>query len=166
MGQSIVGLKEDLRQAIIAGLEAHLKTAEKAANSARDTAISKESIAENKYDTFGLEASYLAHGQSQRVLTLMQEIETYRSLPFKAFSHQDTIDISCFVRLQNPQNQVKSFFIGPTGGGMKLKWKQHDLVIITPETPVGKNLMGKTLGDEVALAPGPDEVTYEIIELV
>ena len=157
--------KSTLRAAIIAGLEADLETARQAANTARDTAISKESVAENKYDTFGLEASYLAHGQSQRVLQLAEDIEQYRSLVFKEFSADDPIDLTSVVSLEDQNAQCQHFFIGPAGGGMKLTWNQMELRVVTPATPMGQNLMGKLLEDEVLLKQGATTAVYEIVAI-
>lgn len=47
---------------IIADLNAAIQTALAAADDARATATNKENVAENRYDTLGLEAAYLAHG--------------------------------------------------------------------------------------------------------
>ena len=60
--------KTKAHDAITLALLQRFETAKWAAKQAHDAAINEESVAENKYDTFGLEASYLAHGQSQRVL--------------------------------------------------------------------------------------------------
>ena len=60
--------KTNVIKTIIALLEVQYQTAIDAAKEAHSTATDDETIAENKYDTFALEASYLAHGQSQRVI--------------------------------------------------------------------------------------------------
>ena len=60
---------------IIADLNAAIQTALAAADDARATATNKENVAENRYDTLGLEAAYLAHGQSERVMQLNATLE-------------------------------------------------------------------------------------------
>lgn len=54
--------KQDVLQRIIDKLNIDLDIAERAAQTAYETATHEENIAENKYDTLGLEASYLAAG--------------------------------------------------------------------------------------------------------
>jgi hypothetical protein len=49
---------------IVDQLEVAVNSASAAADQARDTATDKQNVAENKYDTLGLEAAYLAHGRS------------------------------------------------------------------------------------------------------
>jgi hypothetical protein len=69
-----------LLEQIVAVLEAAYESAVEAANQARDTATNGENVAENKYDTLGLEAAYLAHGQSQRAVDLKIEIAAFKNL--------------------------------------------------------------------------------------
>src|SRR4051812_31278987 len=57
--------KEELVKAIIAKLNHNLGILERAARAAHAEATHESSKAENKYDTRGLEASYLAGGQSR-----------------------------------------------------------------------------------------------------
>ena len=58
--------KKLLQKHILTALETNHQTAISATQQAHDTATHEENIAENKYDTLGLEAAYLAHGQAQR----------------------------------------------------------------------------------------------------
>ncbi len=55
-----------LRQQVLERLAEDLQQAEQAVRVAHETATHEENIAENKYDTLGLEAAYLATGQARR----------------------------------------------------------------------------------------------------
>ena len=156
--------KELLRQAILAVLNHNLTTAMHAADTAKDTATSKESIAENKYDTFGLEASYLAHGQSQRALALQDSIYRFRHLTFKDFTEDDVIDLTCLVTLSDSDTE-KLFFMGPVGGGLKVEWMGREVTVITPETPLGVQLMGKAIDDTVELTLSQKKTLFEIADI-
>lgn len=57
--------KQQLLVQISTRLQADLEVNMEAANEAREAAIHDESVPETQYDTIGLEASYLAHGQSK-----------------------------------------------------------------------------------------------------
>ena len=59
---------------IIQRLNADLQQAVQAAEAAHADATHEESVAENQYDTLGLEASYLAAGHSRRVLELREAL--------------------------------------------------------------------------------------------
>ena len=146
--------KESLRKLILDALTKDFETANNAANTAKETATSKETVAENKYDTFGLEASYLAHGQSIRV-----------NEPFKQFDECDNIDITALVTLETENNSKKYFFLGPEAGGLKLHWEDRDIMVITPNTPLGRQLLGKQLDDTIELYVKNNRIIYEIIAI-
>ena len=55
-----------LQQQVLERLAEDLLQAEQAVRAAHETATHEENIAENKYDTLGLEAAYLATGQARR----------------------------------------------------------------------------------------------------
>ena len=154
--------KSSLRKLIIKALKEDLDTASKAANTAKETATSKETVAENKYDTFGLEASYLAHGQSIRANELATAIEHYENLPFKQFGEHDNIDITALVTLETDSNYIKYFFLGPEAGGLKLHWEGKEIMVITPSTPLGRQLLGKQLDDTIELHIKNNHIIYEI----
>jgi transcription elongation GreA/GreB family factor len=155
--------KESLRKLIIDALTKDFETANNAANTAKETATSKETVAENKYDTFGLEASYLAHGQSIRVNELAEAIERYTNLPFKQFGGHDNVDTTALVTLETENDNNKYFFIGPEAGGLKLHWEGKDIMVITPSTPLGRQLLGKQLDDTIELHIKNNRIIYEII---
>lgn len=157
--------KEHLRQAILQKLEDELKTATQAADTAKETATSDETVAENKYDTFGLEASYLAHGQSQRAAELLLAIKTYRALPLKEFNQQTAIGIGATVCLEDDQGHCKYLFLGPDAGGLKANWNNKEVMIITAQTPLGKRLNGSYLGDNVELEISGQQICFEIVSV-
>ena len=154
-----------LRQAIISALESDLAAAAQAAESARQTATHKESIAENKYDTFGLEASYLAHGLSIRAEQSQQAIALYNALPFKNFSNSDTIALTAVVTLLTDDGEEKLFFIGPDAGGLSFTWQGKNVMLISPKTPLGGKLIGKQVDDSVTIIVAGKPVNYEIVKL-
>ena len=157
--------QSSLQHAIIDALKLDLETAAKAAESARQTATHKEAIAENKYDTFGLEASYLAHGLSMRAEQSQQAIATYTSLTFKQFTPNEPIAITALVTLLADNNEEKWFFIGPESGGLIFTWRGNEIMVITPKTPLGKQLMGKHVDDMLEVNVAGKAVVYEVLAL-
>ena len=157
--------KESLRKLIVDALTTDFETANNAANTAKETATSKETVAENKYDTFGLEASYLAHGQSIRAIELAEAVERYKSLPFKQFDEHDNVEITALVTLETENKGNKYFFLGPEAGGLKLHWEDKDIMVITPSTPLGRQLLEKQLDDTVELYVKNNRIIYEIVAI-
>ena len=67
-----------LRQQVLDRLAEDLLQTELAARAAHEAATHEENIAENKYDTLGLEAAYLATGQARRVEAIRQAMAHWR----------------------------------------------------------------------------------------
>ncbi|HBM66331.1 MAG TPA: transcription elongation factor GreAB, partial [Pseudomonas sp.] len=72
--------KPHLLALIVATLEHDLDVLTRAAQTAYEAATAEENIAENKYDTLGLEASYLATGQARRSAEIRQALVIYQQL--------------------------------------------------------------------------------------
>ncbi len=150
--------KEQVVAALLVKLNEQLAVAQAAADSAYQGATDSESKAENKYDTRGLEASYLAHGQSKRVLELEAAIADYQrslaQIQSTTAAPLEAISKNCLVQLTNATPGSLAplyFYIGPAGGGIKIALSEAEIKVITPEAPVAKRLLGKELEDEVEL---------------
>lgn len=167
---------------IISGLELAKQAAMSAAKQAHETATHSETVAKSKYETFGLEASYLAHGQAQRVAECEVELLAYKSLNLACFLDDSAIDLSALVTIEDEQGIENTYFIGPGAPGMKITLeidKNTDIdlaagchrnsdkalliTVITPSSPLGQSLMGKFLDDTVRLNIGDQPKVYEII---
>ncbi|MGB3383746.1 MAG: transcription elongation factor GreAB [Marinomonas sp.] len=162
--------KVTVYEAIINALEKRFETAKWAANQAYDAATSEESVAENKYDTFGLEASYLAHGQSQRVLECEKDFLSFSNHKAVFFGEDDEIKTGALVGLLEvnaPQKNSKWFYLSACAGGLSVELGDGESVfLVTPSSPVGLTLVGKMEGDEVLLKQSGIEIVYEIASVL
>lgn len=154
--------KQRLIDQILIRLSQAAEAAALAADEAHQNATHAESAAETQYDTLGLENAYLAHGQSMRLEELQQAMAHYRRLPVRAFSEDDEIALGALVEAASDEGTCRWFFIGPTQGGLQLSWENQPVTLITPQTPVGKLLIGRYLDDEVEL-PGSGGVCHYVI---
>ena len=72
--------KQAVIEAIVAKLVAELQVYLNAANASRAEATPESSKPENKYDTRGLEAAYLARGQSRQAKEILDSIKAYEQI--------------------------------------------------------------------------------------
>ena len=107
---------------IISILETELRQAAEAADQAHATATDDENVAENKYDTLGLEAAYLAHGQSRRVEELGADIKTFKSLPRRQPTDKGKVEVEVgtVIITTDESGCEQNLFMGPSAGGLKL----------------------------------------------
>lgn len=144
--------KPALLARIIDTLTEDAETLRRAAQSAYETATAEENIAENKYDTLGLEASYLATGQARRSAEIRQSLATYQQLQLRDYDPVAGVQLSNLVVLEDPQGQQRTLFLGPHAAGLKIIEGRQLVTVITPRSPLGQQLLGKRVDDEVSVA--------------
>lgn len=150
-----------LFQALTAELTKNLELALTAAKATYDIATHEDNKAENKYDTRGLEASYLAGAQAERVRDLKETLGIISSLKIKNFSPSDKIGQSALIKIEFNNKESWLLFL-PKGGGQSFTFKGHAIKVITPESPLGELLAGKTVDDAVVLN-GKEYVILEVL---
>lgn len=146
------------------GLNESLDVLQKAARAAHAEATHESSKAENKYDTRGLEAAYLAGGQARQAKEIMDSIASYEKLVARDFAADEPIDLTAVVEVEaNRDRQV--YFIGPTGGGLEVQFEGKEVTVITPKSPLGQNLMGKKASQKWTTQVGGAVTKYCIISV-
>ena len=150
--------RAELLKQVLAHLRREFETLTRAANEARDGATHAESKQENKYDTRGLEASYLAAGQSQRASEVQSTIEKLKDLPLVI--EADSIRPGNIIVLE--KGDVRSmFFLLPYVGGLNLKSSDGEEVkVISSSSPLGKEILGKGEGEDFSF----NGQTYSVVE--
>src|SRR5690606_10771548 len=108
---------------------------------------------------------YLAEGQSRRVKEIEQAIGAYRNLMPKDFDADSGIQLSALIRLESEAGVERAFLLGPDAAGLKIQADGMDILVITPRSPMGQNLIGKVLGETVTVGSGPQAETFEIVEI-
>jgi transcription elongation GreA/GreB family factor len=145
--------KRTVIRKIIARLTGELEVYMRAAEFARAEATHEQNKAENKYDTRGLEASYLARGQSRQAAELETAIAEFEKLGDKQFSTTDPVGIGALVELEL-RGETTHYFIGPRAGGTEVEHDGREIMVITPQSPLGAQLMDKKSGQTLLLKMG------------
>src|SRR5580692_249651 len=91
--------KTGLIKSIIGSLTENLEMLHNAARASHAEATHESSRAENKYDTRGLEAAYLAGGQARQAREILEAITLYEKLTPKDFAPGEPIDLTALVEL-------------------------------------------------------------------
>lgn len=140
--------KAAVRAAIVSQLKTNLALQIRAAQLARDEAISEESRAESKYDTHSQEAAYLAEGQARQAAEVEESIALYQSMPLPDFGASDAAALGALIEV-NAAPRTVWYFLGPRAGGLELVADGRSILVLTPQSPLGRQLLGRHVGDTV-----------------
>ena len=157
--------KARLVKKIIEHLIGELESYAKAALAARAEATDPQSKAENKYDTRGLEASYLARGQSKQAAETGLAIEEFQALNVRKFGTDDPIDLGAVVEIEG-KGERNIYFIGPRAGGTEVIHEKKEVLVITPQSPLGQQLLGKKQGQKLKIEIAGSKDEYKILSVI
>jgi transcription elongation GreA/GreB family factor len=157
--------KGHLVQIIIDRLNDDHQSLLNAARSAHLAATDPENSPDNKYETLALESSYIAQGQANRALEIRKSLNSYRQLQVRSFSESDNVYLTALVVLESEDKVKKTLFLGPAAGGLKVLVDQNVVVVITPDSPLGRDLLGKQIGDSVETMVDGELIEYELVAL-
>jgi transcription elongation GreA/GreB family factor len=157
--------KRALVDKVVQQLTAEVQSFFKAARAAHAEATHEQSKAEDKYDTRGLEASYLARGQSRQAAEIQQAIAEFQTLAIRDFAASDPIDLGAYVEL-NGKQEKSYYFIGPRAGGTEIVHDDKEILVITPQSPLGQQLVGKKKGDRIKLEIGGTSDQLRVAEVL
>lgn len=145
--------KSDVLTTLIASLDAELQKTLAASRDAADYATNEESRAESKWDTQGLEASYLAAGQAALARQLAEAIELLNASRPRLLALQEEVTLGALV-LCELDGRRERFFLAPAGGGHVVPVAGEDVTVITLQSPIAARMLGRRLGEGFSLANG------------
>jgi transcription elongation GreA/GreB family factor len=137
--------KAALRAELLQSLSGALEAARAAHAAAVAGAIDDEARPENDKDTRGLEQSYLARGQAQRVAELEAAVAETGKLDLRARGAADRVSSGTLVTVEEDGREHR-FFVASHGGGAVLA---GGVQVVTPASPLGKALVGRRVDDEI-----------------
>lgn len=144
--------KTTILQALLVELENDLRRLQAANEDASSGATHAESRAETKWDTCGLEASYLARGHALQFKALAANVCELRAFTIPVYTGQP-IGLGALIEVEQGRERM-FFFLLPCGGGVDVTVEGVEVTVITPESPVGAVLLDKKEGDTYSFRAG------------
>lgn len=149
--------KASLLKKILSELEVKLFAAIEETKSAKEAATHEESKPENKYDTRGLEATYMAQAQAKRVSQIKEDVYNLSKLNLQESSKKISSG-SLIKLLYIEQNKEVFYFVLPSGG-INIDFNGETIKSLSVSSPLGQALLNKEEGDEITFRK-------EIIEIL
>lgn len=154
--------KQLLVEAALVELQGQLIALKQAAEATRAGATHAESRAESDKDTRGLEASYLARGQAQRVAGTEEVIKRLRFLELMSFELDQAIALSAVVHLA-VEDRDGHYFLVPAGGGLTVQADGTQVQLLNVTSPLGRALIGRCTGEAFEMRLQGREQDFEIL---
>ena len=117
-----------------------------AARAAHEASTGEEAKQEGKYDTRGLEASYLADAQAEQSQKFAQSLHIFESLQLDDFPPGSPVAPGALVEA-NLDDTISYFLLTPCAGGLSMEHEGFELTTLSPDAPLYQNMLGKSTGD-------------------
>ncbi|MCG8602855.1 MAG: hypothetical protein MI807_22105 [Verrucomicrobiales bacterium] len=139
--------KSDIVAIFRSQLSAQYERAISGLKGATEAATGDDTRAEGKYDTRGLEASYLAAGQAEQADELAEALAAFDAFEFPDFDFDDPVAPGALVETDRDGESLW-FLLTPSGGGMTCATEEGVAVTtLGPSAPLRQKLLGATAGD-------------------
>jgi transcription elongation GreA/GreB family factor len=153
-------MKHRIINAVIRELETELARLNQANEHTTRSAVQSAPRAESQRDTSGLESAYLAHGYAQQCKTLTRQIQELKALEIEDFTWQE-IDVGAVVEVEM-NGETDCYILLNCGGGTQITIDGQTIIVITPESPLGRQLMGNIDAGFVTLRPGAEGIILNV----
>ncbi len=149
-------------------LQETTRTARRASQDASREAREGATAAERREDArVALENSGLARGQEQRAKRAILDLEALKQFEPGSFPPDAKIGLGAIVEIEDEEGG-RTLFLAPIGAGEQLTVPDGDgfLSVVTPNSPVGRALLGKQTGDtvDILVAGEVRELTITYVE--
>ena len=158
--------KQDLIAQLVAQLQASARSAlaarDATAAEARDGATPDEkredARAAHQLGTLGR----AQQRRAQQAIAEADALATWKPAPVAATAR---IAVGAIVEIEDPDSgEGRTFFLAPVGAGVTLTGPGGDggLSVVTPASPIGTAVLGRVVGDVVAISQGGDCREWQI----
>lgn len=140
--------KQEVLAKVRAQIRSQYERMAAAVQSSVEYATDEDSRAESKYDTRGLEASYLAAGQLEQMEELSEALQVFETWELVDLSENAEIQVGALVEADQ-EGDLVFYLIASRGGGIVCEHEGCDLTVLTPESPLCAKLLGMRAGDMI-----------------
>lgn len=150
-------MREAIRRQVLAALEEQRQLIARAVAEAASATTHADARQEGKYDTRAIETSYLAGAQAERLQDLAQKIQTIERIQLPAQKPDLPIRATSLICTEDDSGAELWYMILPGAGGLNVCADGVSVTILAPESPLGREFLGKSTGDEVSVGKGDSE---------
>lgn len=153
---------------LVAQLTSHLVEALRVARSAMSAAVVEAregaTAAEKREDSrTSQENAGLARAHNARIARLQAELKALEGFKPGPLAGRARIAVGALVEVEDG-DEGRTFFLAPSGAGIELTGPGGDgfLSVVTPSSPVGRAVLGRTVGDDLQVVVGGEAKDWTI----
>lgn len=150
--------KQEILELLADQLRQQLATMTEAARKTHAAATGEEAKQEGKYDTRGLEASYLAGAQAEQSALLAESLRVFEMLQLDDIPPGGGVSPGALVETESG-GELNYYLLTPCAGGLSMAFEAGELTTLSPEAPLYQKLLNGHVGD---LIPGTDTLILDI----
>ena len=157
---------------MIAQTEAEIQRAERARKSSLADAIEAEGAMLSRYDTMKEEAQYLEGAFSKIVAEQQRNLQLLKQFlgDIEVSTTPKTVSVGAICTIEQEtadgQSTTCQYFIVPAGGGISVEVDGKTVKAISPQTPIGRVLMGRTIGEDFDAIVSGRQMYFEVREIM
>ena len=149
MGKEISSLdKTRILQELRDRVAAQLAASTRSQQESQAGATHAETRAEDPKDMRSTEASYLARGLADRVAKLRLARARLASLEVPPFAPDAPISAGALIAIEDEDGASHLHFFAPVAGGEKLICEEQVIHSLSPESPLGREVLGREAGED------------------
>ena len=135
-------------QALRERIERQLASVTRSQQESQAGATHAETRAEDPKDMRSTEASYLARGLADRVGKLQFAAAQLGSLEVPPFAADAPISAGSLIAIEDEDGEVQQHLFVPVAGGEKLVCEGQVIHSLSPESPLGREVLGREAGED------------------
>lgn len=117
----------------------------------------------SRYDTFKEEAQYMAEAQQVRAAELTSTKNILETIinDKNGFSVGHKVKVTSLVKIVDEDDNTTNYLLAPALGGEKFELDGTEVVILTTTSPIGQQILNKSVGDEaMVMLRGKERALY------
>jgi len=141
--------KAQLLERVIAAVQADLDRLQAGLELAKAAKFESATRMQSRYDTFGVESSWVADGLATNLSERLEALRQLRN--FKLPDDPRVAGVGSVVGIGPSGGEVENlYFILPAGGGLVLPidGPPGEINVVTPQAPIARKLANRRLGGE------------------
>jgi transcription elongation GreA/GreB family factor len=147
-------------------LDGNLATLLRRQQDTQKAATHEENRPEHSKDTRATEQSYLARGLAVRVDALRQAANQLAKIEAHPFASDESVAIMALVAIRvEGKHAATVWWLVPAAGGLELSQQETRIRTLTPAAPLGRALLGLSVGEEGSFATPRGRRSFELLEI-